>query len=46
MPESQRAVNSRNTTDTQQAGTNGVHLNTDGYMQIADAIFRNMNKEF
>ena len=45
MPSSARAVNNRNTL-TEDVGSNGVHPTDDGQMQIADAIFRNMNSEF
>ena len=45
MPYGQTPVNSRSAT-VEDIGTNGVHPSTDGYLQISDAIFRNINKEF
>lgn len=44
MPTISKAVNLRNT-DTEVVGSNGVHPKTEGYYQIADAIFNNINKE-
>lgn len=41
MPASQTPVNSRSTI-TELRGTNGVHPNNDGYLQIGDVQFRNI----
>ena len=41
MPSAERNVNTRNNT-TELIGINGVHPTCEGYMQIADAAFRNM----
>lgn len=40
-PMAEKPVNARST-KTELVGTNGVHPTPDGYMQIADAAFRNM----
>ncbi|GAB5404319.1 MAG: hypothetical protein Aurels2KO_25500 [Aureliella sp.] len=39
MPESDVAVNSRSS-KTEKRGNNGVHPSTEGYYQIADAVYR------
>lgn len=41
MPSSSVPVNSRST-HTEQRGTNGIHPASGGYMQIADAVWRDM----
>lgn len=41
MPADDVPVNTRSST-TERRGSNGVHPSTDGYMQIADAVFRNI----
>lgn len=46
MPFSMYPVNTRNSTNTEMRGTNGVHPSTDGYYQIGDVLFRNVIKEF
>ena len=45
MPESDVAVNSRSS-KTEKRGTNGVHPSTEGYLQIADVVFRNFVANF
>ena len=40
-PMAEKPVNTRSTR-TELIGTNGVHPTLEGYMQIADAAFRNM----
>ena len=40
-PETEKPVNTRSS-KTEMIGTNGVHPTYEGYMQIADAAFRNM----
>lgn len=45
MPHGHKCVNTRNT-QTEVVGTNGVHPMVEGYMQIGDAVYRNMVKEF
>ena len=42
MPSRNTYVNTRNTSITEVRGTNGVHPSTEGYMQIADVVYRNM----
>lgn len=42
MPETLKPVNTRNSDKTEYVGTNGVHPTNNGYMQIADAIYRNI----
>ncbi|GAF77340.1 unnamed protein product, partial [marine sediment metagenome] len=42
MPESDISVNSRNA-KTEKRGTNGAHPSDEGYYQIADAAFKNVN---
>ena len=41
MPYSDSKVNKRSTL-TEKRGTNGVHPSNDGYMQIADVVYRNL----
>lgn len=41
MPYSEVNVNTRSTTK-EKRGTNGVHPSNEGYMQIADVVYRNM----
>jgi lysophospholipase L1-like esterase len=41
MPTATRAVNVRNV-KTEVYGTNGVHPSNEGYLQIADAVYRNL----
>ena len=41
MPHEARPVNKRSA-ETEIVGTNGVHPNTEGYMQIADIGYREM----
>src|SRR3546814_12870705 len=41
MPAAETPVNTRSAI-TELRGTNGVHPNNDGYLQIADACFRNI----
>ena len=43
MPESTRPVNARSD-KTEAYQTNGVHPSDDGYDQIADAVFRDLNR--
>lgn len=43
MPESTRPVNARSA-KTEAYQTNGVHPSDDGYDQIADAVFRDLNR--
>ncbi len=45
MPSGHKCVNTRNSR-TEIVGTNGVHPMIEGYMQIGDAVYRNMIKEF
>lgn len=45
MPQGDTAVNSRNAT-TEKRGTNGVHPDTSGYLQIADAVYREFVNTF
>jgi lysophospholipase L1-like esterase len=44
MPEADVAVNSRSS-KTEKRGTNGVHPATNGYYQIADAVYRSIHKK-
>lgn len=41
MPQAEATVNTRNSL-TEQRGTNGVHPSDNGYMQIADVVYRNL----
>jgi lysophospholipase L1-like esterase len=41
MPSAETKVNTRSSM-TERRGTNGVHPSTDGYMQIADVVYRNI----
>ena len=41
MPSAETKVNTRSSL-TERRGTNGVHPSTDGYMQIADVVYRNI----
>lgn len=45
MPHAHKCVNTRNR-ETEIVGTNGVHPMVEGYYQIADAVYRNIIKEF
>jgi hypothetical protein len=45
MPHAHKCVNTRSS-ETEIVGTNGVHPMVEGYYQIADAVYRNMIKEF
>ncbi|MBQ7779914.1 MAG: hypothetical protein IJ404_05405 [Clostridia bacterium] len=45
MPYTEKPVNTRSKV-TEMIGTNGVHPSTEGYLQIADAVYRNMVKTF
>ncbi len=45
MPHAHKCVNTRSS-ETEIVGTNGVHPMVEGYYQIADAVYRNMVKEF
>ncbi len=45
MPTAEKSVNTRSK-KTEIIGTNGVHPATEGYLQIADAVYRNIVKEF
>ena len=45
MPQADTAVNSRSAT-TEKRGNNGVHPATEGYYQIADAVFREFVNTF
>ena len=45
MPYTEKPVNTRSKA-TERFGTNGVHPTTEGYLQIADAVYRNMVKTF
>ena len=42
MPMRDNYVNTRNHSITEKIGTNGVHPDETGYMQIADAVYRNI----
>lgn len=44
MPNTQTAVNSRNSNYKEIRGTNGVHPSTEGYYQIGDAFYRALTK--
>ena len=41
MPQAEATVNTRSSL-TEQRGTNGVHPSDNGYMQIADVVYRNL----
>ena len=45
MPSAPKTVNTRSKV-TEIVGTNGLHPLPEGYLQMADAIYRNMVKEF
>ena len=45
MQSTNRPVNTRNST-TEYFGTNGVHPDTEGYYQIADAVYRDFIRTF
>ncbi len=45
MPEADVVVNTRST-KTEKRGTNGVHPTVEGYMQIADTVYRNIVANF
>lgn len=45
MPYTFKPVNTRSNI-TEKIGTNGVHPLTEGYLQIGDAVYRNMVKSF
>ena len=45
MPYAYKCVNTRSSV-TEKIGTNGVHPLTEGYLQIADAVYRNLVKSF
>jgi hypothetical protein len=45
MPETDAPVNTRST-KTEKRGTNGVHPATEGYLQIADVVYRNFVANF
>lgn len=45
MPATEKKVNTRSQ-KTETIGSNGVHPLPEGYLQIADAVFRNLVKEF
>lgn len=45
MPYAEKPVNVRSKV-TEMLGTNGLHPSTEGYLQIADAAYRNMVKTF
>lgn len=44
MPQTSTKVNTRNSI-TEKRGTNGVHPSTEGYLQIADVVYRNLMAE-
>ena len=44
-PHNEKPVNTRSSI-TEWMDINGVHPSNDGYMQIADAVYRNLVKEF
>ena len=44
-PSAEKNVNMRST-KKEIIGTNGLHPTADGYMQIADAVYRNAVKSF
>jgi len=46
LPSISAGVNTRNTTQTELVGTNGVHPTEAGYGQIADALYREIVAEF
>lgn len=46
MPKAEVAANSRNSTNKEFIGTNGVHPDTSGYYQIADVLYRNIVSNF
>ncbi len=45
MPNAHKCVNTRNSR-TEIVGTNGVHPMVEGYLQIGDAVYRNLVKTF
>ena len=45
MPYAEKNVNTRSKV-TERIGTNGLHPLTEGYLQIGDAVYRNMVKSF
>lgn len=45
MPYIEKTVNTRSKV-TERIGTNGVHPSTEGFLQIGDAVYRNMVKSF
>jgi lysophospholipase L1-like esterase len=45
MPSNEKNVNNRSDV-TEKVGTNGVHPSTNGYYQIADAVFRSLCEVF
>jgi hypothetical protein len=44
MPFIEKNVNTRNSSKTEIIGTNGVHPSNSGYMQIGDAVYRDLIK--
>lgn len=46
MPYSSYDVNTRNSVDKENRGTNGVHPSDSGYKQIGDVVYRNFIKDF
>ena len=46
MPYEMKDVNIRNSDKQEMSGINGVHPNNSGYMQIADAVYRNIVATF
>ena len=45
MPSASKSVNTRSKV-TELVGTNGLHPLSEGYLQVADAVYRNVIKEF
>ena len=45
MPQEDAPVNTRSSV-TEKRGTNGVHPMNEGYMQIADVVYRNFIANF
>ena len=45
MPSAPKPVNTRSKV-TELVGTNGLHPLPEGYLQVADAVYRNVIKEF
>lgn len=42
MPDANKAVNTRNSDNTELIGTSGVHPDNNGYLSIGDVVYRNI----